>query len=213
MKNIVKNIDFFIRVYDNAFTKEECSKFISYIEEGEKSPGLVSSFANGGDGSVVNKLYKESEDLNISYQYPQEVPFIVSKTKECLGKYEKDVKMRVPFYQTENIAGRVYRKNTGFYRAHVDSGNPSNIDRLLTILVYLNDVEEGGELEFPRLGLKYKAKEGRIIIFPSSWMFHHAARKPISNDRYILRVFISGANFDVKQHSLYIKSLEDANKY
>jgi hypothetical protein len=33
--------------------------------------------------------------------------------------------------------------------------------------LYLNDVEEGGETEFPRLGLRVRPKTGRAVLWPS----------------------------------------------
>lgn len=39
--------------------------------------------------------------------------------------------------------------------------------RILTFYLYLNDVEEGGETNFPRLGLSVKPKQGRAVLWPS----------------------------------------------
>ena len=39
--------------------------------------------------------------------------------------------------------------------------------RILTILMYFNDVEEGGETYFSQLDLKVKPRKGRVLIFPS----------------------------------------------
>jgi len=36
-----------------------------------------------------------------------------------------------------------------------------------TFYLYLNDVEEGGETEFPRLGMQVKPKTGRAVLWPS----------------------------------------------
>lgn len=37
--------------------------------------------------------------------------------------------------------------------------------RIMTILVYLNDDFEGGETEFPRLGFRYKGRKGDALLF------------------------------------------------
>lgn len=39
--------------------------------------------------------------------------------------------------------------------------------RILTFYLYLNDVEKGGETNFPRLGVTVKPKKGRAILWPS----------------------------------------------
>lgn len=37
--------------------------------------------------------------------------------------------------------------------------------RILTFFMYLNDVEEGGETEFSRLGIKVSPKKGRVLLW------------------------------------------------
>ncbi|KAL7497778.1 hypothetical protein ACHAWT_010195 [Skeletonema menzelii] len=57
-----------------------------------------------------------------------------------------------------------------FYKRHHDSsGKNKNISghRILTVFLYLNDVEEGGETAFTELGIAVKPKKGRALIWPS----------------------------------------------
>jgi len=53
----------------------------------------------------------------------------------------------------------------GRYDEHVDYGDSFSIDRLYTILLYLNDVplEQGGATAFPRLKIKVQPKLGRAV--------------------------------------------------
>jgi prolyl 4-hydroxylase len=39
--------------------------------------------------------------------------------------------------------------------------------RMITVFLYLNDVEEGGGTDFPDLGLTVQPKRGRVVIWPS----------------------------------------------
>ena len=39
--------------------------------------------------------------------------------------------------------------------------------RIVTFFMYLSDVEEGGETNFPSLGLTFKPKKGRVVIWPN----------------------------------------------
>ena len=36
---------------------------------------------------------------------------------------------------------------------------------MVTVLVYLNDVEEGGGTDFPELGVTVTAKKGDVVVF------------------------------------------------
>jgi len=63
-----------------------------------------------------------------------------------------------------------YRESQ-YYRHHHDyitsnAGMPCGV-RIYTMLLYLNDVEEGGETQFDTLNITVKPKKGRAIIWPS----------------------------------------------
>ena len=58
------------------------------------------------------------------------------------------------------------------YKNHTDcvvaeDGRGDKRDRYATVLVYLRDVEEGGETSFPQLGISVKPKKGRALIWNS----------------------------------------------
>lgn len=80
----------------------------------------------------------------------------------------------------------------GLYRAHADSENwdaATNswnrvINRDLSVLLYLNDDYEGGELEFPNQQYKFKPKAGMMVGFPSDHRYLHAAHPTLSGIRY-----------------------------
>ncbi|XP_072179464.1 uncharacterized protein [Diadema setosum] len=53
------------------------------------------------------------------------------------------------------------------YKTHTDCilDNADKRDRFATILVYLQDVKEGGETQFPELGVSVKPKRGRAVVW------------------------------------------------
>ena len=51
-------------------------------------------------------------------------------------------------------------------------------------MVYLNDVEEGGETEFLYQQLKIKPSKGRVVIWPGSFTHLHRGNPPMST-KYI----------------------------
>ncbi len=58
-----------------------------------------------------------------------------------------------------------------YYQTHHDLiGHQLNRQpgvRLLTVYIYLNDVEEGGGTNFPQLNLTVNPKRGRVVMWPS----------------------------------------------
>ena len=68
--------------------------------------------------------------------------------------------------------------------------------RVATCLIYLNDDFEGGETEFPQLGLSFKGRKGDALIFFSAHADGrpdtrtvHAGRTPTSGQKWLLSQF------------------------
>lgn len=77
----------------------------------------------------------------------------------------------------------------GHFHEHVDVA-PGSIavpgQRQLSALLYLNDDYEGGELDFPRQGLRYNPKAGAMILFPSNFCFPHASLPVQRGTKYVV---------------------------
>ena len=51
--------------------------------------------------------------------------------------------------------------------------------------LFLNDVEEGGELEFLYQSLRIKPKQGDFVLWPAGYTHQHRGNPPISGVKYI----------------------------
>ena len=58
------------------------------------------------------------------------------------------------------------------------------------MMLYLNDVDDGGETEFYHQKIKINPEKGKLAIFPTYWTHHHKGNPPISNNKYILNNWI-----------------------
>lgn len=76
--------------------------------------------------------------------------------------------------------------------------------RVLTILLYLNDVQEGGATDFPLLGIQVFPKRGRAVLWPSvlnddplakDQRTEHAALPVIKGIKYAANAWIHQGNF------------------
>ena len=59
-------------------------------------------------------------------------------------------------------------------------------NRVGTVIVYLNDVDEGGETEFLYYPRRVKPQAGRVLLFPASFTHSHRGNPPLSNTKYIM---------------------------
>lgn len=119
--------------------------------------------------------------------------FFYQQVEEYLARYNADVQLDMPVPASSLLAPlriKRYLPDTGEeFQLHFDSvGEVAN--RYLVYLWYLNDVAEGGETEFSRLGIKVRPHAGRLLMFPPYWMYQHAGRPPVSGEKYILSTYL-----------------------
>ena len=98
-----------------------------------------------------------------------------------------------PYLQGQGIdwwSGSVYLQRTkpleGYHVFHCENSNWAYRHRVLAWMIYLNDVEEGGETEWLYQQLKVKPKKNTAVIWPGSFTHLHRGNPPISGTKYIL---------------------------
>jgi hypothetical protein len=133
-------------------------------------------------GFGVEQDIRNADDLDISVGFEKDVEwFVLSKTvwsyADLYGK-----KYQTSFSYMEPMQMLRYEVNSGHYKAHSDSG-PSS-PRVFSSVLYLNDVEVGGETVFEKFDVSVKPKAGRLTIFPANFMYRHKALPPISNKKF-----------------------------
>ncbi|WP_371187174.1 2OG-Fe(II) oxygenase [Thalassotalea maritima] len=64
------------------------------------------------------------------------------------------------------------------------------LHRVLLFLIYLNDVEEGGETDFYYQQKSIKPKAGSIVVAPCGFTHTHRGNVPKSNDKYVLTSWV-----------------------
>jgi len=74
--------------------------------------------------------------------------------------------------------------------------------RVITFLVYLNDEYQGGETDFPRLGISHKGTRGEGIFFVNAGSDGradirtlHAGRPPLQGEKWIVSQFMRNRKF------------------
>mmetsp|Transcript_42281 Transcript_42281/g.104792 ORF Transcript_42281/g.104792 Transcript_42281/m.104792 type:complete len:435 (+) Transcript_42281:2-1306(+) len=94
-----------------------------------------------------------------------------------------------------------------FYRTHHDQNSapwsPQGV-RLLTMFMYINDVEEGGGTRFTDLDLTVKPRAGKAVLWPSVLdrnlsqeepRTHHEALPPVSGLKFAVNLWIHQHDF------------------
>lgn len=177
----------FIRTYLLNET-DACKKIINFINTSDDArPGQISHY----EGSVVCKEKKESFDLSLTvdnaYEH-KEFEFVLDFLWESVLKYCEE------FIELQGMEFRVfpifniqkYVPPTGGYHAyHCERSSLVNSKRLLTWMVYLNTLENGGETEWKYQNIKEKPIEGKVVIWPTDFTHTHRGVKA-NKVKYIL---------------------------
>ncbi len=82
--------------------------------------------------------------------------------------------------------------NYGYWHSEIypQMGENDALHRTLLFIVYLNDVEEGGETDFYYQETSVKPKAGTMVIAPCGFTHTHRGNIPISSDKYILTSWV-----------------------
>jgi hypothetical protein len=68
------------------------------------------------------------------------------------------------------------------FNIHADHG-PAYVTTV-SVVAYLNDDYEGGEIYFPRFDLTIKPKQGDVLVFPSTYVYEHASLPMKNGTKY-----------------------------
>ena len=74
----------------------------------------------------------------------------------------------------------------GYHMWHCENAEMKARNRILAFMLYLNDVEEGGETEFLYQKCRFKPQKNTLMIWPSQFTHVHRGNPPLSNDKYII---------------------------
>jgi hypothetical protein len=181
--------DDFIYTENNIISTQLCKEIITMFEKSrDKIPGTTSSGANF---KVRNTIGLEITNLD---EWKDIYANLCIKLRESLDKYLNTInnKSNNGFLNNKihdnleflTIQVHRYRKNEGLYSWHNDFTYTAEGIRYITFILYLNDVNIGGETEF--VCNKINAEAGKVLFFPSTWTYVHRGNMPISDNKYII---------------------------
>lgn len=86
---------------------------------------------------------------------------------------------------------QMYPRGCGRFAWHFDALGPRTQSRILALVLYLNDVREGGETAFHYQGIEVVPRTGYGIFFPTAWTHMHCSKVPESGDKFVISSFFS----------------------
>ena len=204
-------IENFIYQKDGALSDEVCD---ALIKESQKIGSLATrkSFGinfgdtqSGGKGKMFRNDFQVymPKDSNIEFEAIQNCIFDGLEEYEHVISSVKQQNLVSPIAKLQHtpIGG-------GFHEWHCEQDGGNSANRSLVWMVYLNDVENGGDTEFLYQQTKVQPKKGRLVIWPAGITHPHRGNPPYSNDKWVITGW-----FEVAMHDVYdtaIKHLKHA---
>lgn len=187
------NVQFedFIGVYTNFFTDGNIDQFFDFWELTERvQPDLIKSRQDTesahrfhkADLSVgINAVRYEPDLKHLNADFDDFLKFLNS---EILEPYNQ----KYPgFGRPLAIEGKMQKTapGEGYHVWHCEL-DPAASKRVLAWALFLNDVEEGGELEFLYQNRRIKPKRGDFVVWPANFTHIHRGNPPINDTKYIV---------------------------
>jgi prolyl 4-hydroxylase len=152
-------------IFDTFLTDHECDALVELgAEEGYERSGLVGVNTNL-DGSFENLVGETRTSENawcVDDCYENATAQVVMEKIENLTGFPETNSENLQMLKYE--VGQAYKTHHDYIDHHQ---NRQCGARMLTLFLYLNDVDEGGGTNFPDLDLTVMPQKGRAVLWPS----------------------------------------------
>lgn len=183
----VRGMDF---IGEYTISYEICDKLIEHFEspyipkiDGMNARDMASSWSDSVDvllDGVSKDAYKEE---------------LLKCVREYVEKWPNCIKLVSDWGVQEEISIQKYAPGRGHKAIHCDrtDGKGKFCKRLLAFTTYLNDMSDGGEIEFEHQNRTIKPAKGRTVIWPVDWTHAHQVCASNLETKYVITGWISFA--------------------
>lgn len=195
--NDENKVEDFIRVYDEAVSRNFCQGIIDYFE-------WCNENNRTWDRIETTSLNKKDKSTTLNPVNQLDIKF----NNEHLSGYINEFNVAFwdkayTYYRTEFDAINTMQRHGiftykvqktlpggGYHVWHCENGSLDTCRRIGVYILYLNEVVSGGETEFLYLNQRIAPKEGRLLIFPSGYTHTHRGNPPLKGSKYIMTGWI-----------------------
>lgn len=169
----------FIMVWDDIIPSDFCDWLVTYLNN--------SNYLNPRSNNYLSD--KQVEMHNFS---PGEADYLQMLVNGCALEYVNKYPYLKAFpYTSSCVLLQQTNPKEGYHAFHAEDSTWNNQLRTLAWMVYLNDVDDGGETEYLYQQLKVKPKQGRVVIWPGSFTHIHRGNPPMS-EKFIATGWYAG---------------------
>jgi predicted 2-oxoglutarate/Fe(II)-dependent dioxygenase YbiX len=176
-----------IVVFENIFP--ESMEYIAKIQEQGISWRAAEVLVNESEHQSGTNTKARDTDLIMLPHHTDEGDSVLNEftkkfheqMKPCLDQYMAAYYAKIEKFENPQLLR--YGKEQKFHD-HIDD-HPF-FTRRISLTYYLNDDYEGGDVEFKRHGLRFKANKNDLLIFPSNFIYNHEVHPVTDRLRYVV---------------------------
>lgn len=166
-----------IKQYRNIVPKVLCKELIDWFEESktvrvDDHRKQSQELQIIGDPRTDALVYKH---VLFDYIYPLGERYEKEMYDLCHEDYKPQDTFLTKAFNTGFRSLQIQKytpEDKGYPAVHIESG-PDHVKKYLAVILYLNDVYDGGETVFPMGGTAIEPEAGKIAIWPVGIPFYH----------------------------------------
>ena len=169
--------DDFIGIYENIVDPSLCKKLIDTYENSDRwstKPPVDRSGPYYEDSQLALDSFNKGLSSNVMVEFKK-------CFRDYLGKYPL---LKASNYISSLVLLQKTNPTQGYHQFHYENGSYYNCNRTMAWMIYLNNVEEGGETEWLYQKKKVKPTIGTVVIWPGGYTHFHRGNPPMST-KYI----------------------------
>jgi hypothetical protein len=179
-------------MFDGFIPMELCDDYIKYFDDRDKAGFTSDRWTSQNQKSTVMEdaqLFLSNGDFLTDVD-----AMIISQRflkifwEEMYAAYVKKFSVLTTHapHKIYNLKIQKTEPSQGYHVWHCENNTREYATRILVIILYLNDVEEGGETEFLYAKKRVQAKKGRVLLWPAGFPHTHRGNPPLSGEKYIM---------------------------
>jgi hypothetical protein len=181
-----------IGIFKNYFPEDLIDKYLNYFKHCEKQ-GIVLPRKDRHSHEIEDSstsLFTGNFFIGTDYINK---PFVDIVFKDVYPLYLRKYSFLSKNYGFHTIYdAKIQKTNSGqgYHIWHAESAFVEKRNRILAFSLFLNNVENGGELEFLYQKHRFKPVRNTFLLWPSGFTHLHRGNPPLSGSKYIITGWI-----------------------
>lgn len=168
-----------IYLYENAV---EFTKTISDLSLADARNWNIRN-QDATDWQLGDKIVGYDEyPVSFSFTVNEKFLLLAKKIFDCASDYATKNLTTIDGFDTCII--RKYAPAPGFLE--LESSDVDNVSRKLTAILFLDTIDQGGQLTFKNFDISVSPQQGSAVVFPASFAYSFKINKPKESDSLIV---------------------------